>query len=71
MGVEYEGNATDTVVDFSNVGTIHTAMLAFIVKAATGGAAPKHKVHTGASFTDSVRKIYNGSTWTETVSSIR
>lgn len=71
MGVEYEGNATDTVVDFSGVSTIHTAMLAFIVKAAAGGTTPKHKVHTGASFTDSIRKIYNGSTWTETVSSIR
>lgn len=71
MAIEYEGSATDTVVDFSGVGTVHTAMLAFIIQAAAVGATPKHKVHTGAGFTDSIRKVYNGSSWTDTVSSIR
>ena len=71
LAVEYEGSATDTTVDFSGVNTVHTAMLAFIIQAAAAGSTPKHKVHTGAGFTNSIRKVYNGSTWTETVSSIR
>lgn len=71
MGVEYEGNATDTTVDFTGANTVHSAMLAFIIQAAAGGgAAPKHKIHTGAGFTDSIRKTYNGSVWTETVTDL-
>lgn len=70
MGIEYEGAATDTTVDFSSVSTIHSAMLAFIIQAAAGGATPKHKIHTGAGFTNSIRKVYNGSSWTETTTVI-
>ena len=70
--VEYKTGVTQTNADISGLNTVHNTFVAFIVKdAGGGGAVPKHKIHTGAGMTDSIRKTYNGSTWTETVSSIR
>lgn len=68
---EYKTGVTTTTVDISGGGTAYTTLVGFVIKNASAGATPKHKVHTGAGLTNSIRKVYNGSTWTDTVSSIR
>lgn len=69
--IEYQTGTTSTTVDVSSSNTVWTTLVGFIIKNAAAGATPKHKVLVVSTWTDSIRRTYNGSTWTDTVTSIR